>query len=115
MLEASWKVQFFIKDGKVDWSLSPKPILREYPHRRGDILDTAIEIWELPKMDSSDKPPFGRYLASLDPVDNDGGDDVDRYITFHYKNPPEQAPTPLKGVFLFLILKFQVGGQMKDL
>lgn len=80
LLEASWKVQFFIKDGRVDWSLSPKPILREYPHRRGDILDTAIEIWELPKMDSSDKPPFGRYLASLDPVDNDGGDDVDHSL-----------------------------------
>jgi hypothetical protein len=80
LLEAAWKVQFFIKDGRVDWSLSPKPVLREYPHRRGDILDTAIEIWELPKMDSSDKPPFGRYLASLDPVDNDGGDDVDHSL-----------------------------------
>jgi len=80
LLEASWKVQFFIKEGKVDWSLSPKPVLREYPHRRGDVLDTAIEIWELPKLDASDKPPFGRYLASLDPVDNDGGDDVDHSL-----------------------------------
>jgi hypothetical protein len=80
ILEASWKVQFFIKDGKIDWSLSDKPVLREFPHRRGDILDTAIEIWELPKTDSSGKPPFGRYLASLDPVDNDGGDDVDHSL-----------------------------------
>lgn len=80
LLEASWKVQFHIKDGKVDWSLSPKPVLREFPHRRGDVLDTAIEIWELPKMDASQKPPFGRYLASLDPVDNDGGDDVDHSL-----------------------------------
>jgi len=80
LLEASWKVQFHIKDGKVDWSLSPKSVLREFPHRRGDILDTAIEIWELPKMDASQKPPFGRYLASLDPVDNDGGDDVDHSL-----------------------------------
>lgn len=80
ILEASWKVQFFIKDGKVDWSLADKPVLRDFPHRRGDILDTAIEIWELPKSDSSGKPPFGRYLASLDPVDNDGGDDVDHSL-----------------------------------
>lgn len=80
ILEASWKVQFFIKEGRVDWSLSDKPVLREYPHRRGDVLDVPIEIWELPKTDSSGKPPYGRYLASLDPVDNDGGDDVDHSL-----------------------------------
>jgi hypothetical protein len=80
ILDSSWKVEFFIKEGKVDWSISNKPVLREYPHRRGDILDTAIEIWELPKTDASGKPPFGRYLASLDPVDNDGGDDVDHSL-----------------------------------
>lgn len=80
ILEASWKVEFYIKEGKVEWSVSDKGVLREYPHRRGDVLDTAIEIWELPKSDSSGKPSFGRYLASLDPVDNDGGDDVDHSL-----------------------------------
>jgi hypothetical protein len=80
ILDASWKVEFYIKDGKVDWNISEKPVLRDFPHRRGDVLDTAIEIWELPKMDSSMKPTFGRYLASLDPVDNDGGDDVDHSL-----------------------------------
>lgn len=80
ILDASWKVEFYIKDGKVDWSVSNKPVLREFPHRRGDILDTAIEVWELPKNDSEGKPSYGRYLASLDPVDNDGGDDVDHSL-----------------------------------
>lgn len=80
ILDASWKVEFYIKEGKVDWSVSNKPILREYPHRRGDNLDTAIEIWELPKIDATGKAPFGRYIASLDPVDNDGGDDVDHSL-----------------------------------
>jgi hypothetical protein len=80
LLEASWKVEFFIKDGKIDWEPSNKPILREFPHRRGDILDTAIEMWERPKVDATGKPVFGRYLASLDPVDNDGGDDVDHSL-----------------------------------
>jgi hypothetical protein len=80
ILEASWKVEFYIKDGKVEWNVSNKPVLREFPHRRGDTLDTAIEIWELPKTDSSGKPPYGRYLASLDPVDNDGGDDTEHSL-----------------------------------
>jgi hypothetical protein len=80
ILDASWKVDFYIKDGKIDWSVSGKPVLREFPHRRGDVLDTAVEIWELPKTDGSGKPAFGRYLASLDPVDNDGGDDVDHSL-----------------------------------
>lgn len=79
-LEASWKVEFYIVSGKVEWKLSGKPILREFPHRRGDILDTAIEVYELPKMDSNDTIPYGRYLASLDPVDNDGGDDTEHSL-----------------------------------
>jgi hypothetical protein len=80
VLDSSWKCEFYIKDGKVDWSVSNKGILREFPHRRGDVLDTAIEIWELPKIDASNRPPYGRYLASLDPVDNDGGDDVEHSL-----------------------------------
>ena len=80
ILEASWKVQFQIKDGKSEWKMADKPILRDYPHRRGDVLDTAIEIWELPKTDASGSIPYGRYIASLDPVDNDGGDDVDHSL-----------------------------------
>lgn len=80
LLEASWKVQFIIKDGVVDWQFCDKPILRDYPHKRGDVLDTAIEMWEIPKTDNTGKVPFGRYIASLDPVDNDGGDDVDHSL-----------------------------------
>jgi hypothetical protein len=80
ILAASWKVEFYIKDGKSDWKLSQKPVLREFPHRRGDILDTAIEIFEQPKTDGGGRPLFGRYIASLDPVDNDGGDDVDHSL-----------------------------------
>jgi hypothetical protein len=81
ILEAAWHVEFVIKDGKVEWVMSNKPVLRDYPHRRGDILDTAVEIWELPRAKDGDRPPYGRYLASLDPVDNDGGDDVDHSLS----------------------------------
>lgn len=80
ILDTSWKVQFYVKEGKVDWQMTDKPVLRNFPHRRGDILDTAIEIWELPKFEEGGRPPYGRYLASLDPVDNDGGDDVDHSL-----------------------------------
>ena len=80
LLQASWKVHFIILEGKVDWRPSDKPVLKHFPHKRGDVLDTAIEIWELPKTDESGKPPYGRYIAALDPVDNDGGDDVDHSL-----------------------------------
>jgi hypothetical protein len=80
ILDASWKVEFYIVGGKMEWKLSDKPVLREFPHRRGDILDTAIEVYELPKIGSSDIVPYGRYLASLDPVDNDGGDDTEHSL-----------------------------------
>jgi len=80
ILEASWKVDFNIVAGKVEWRPSAKPVLREFPHRRGDVLDTAVEVWELPKCTEGDRPPYGRYIASLDPVDNDGGDDVDHSL-----------------------------------
>lgn len=84
LLESSWKVEFYIKEGRSDWKPSEKPVLREFPHRRGDILDTAVEIYEQPKVDGSGRPLYGRYIASLDPVDNDGGDDVDHSLLSGY-------------------------------
>lgn len=72
ILNSTYKVRFNLKDGKPVMTTCSKPIIREYPVTRGVDLDSAIEIYELPKKDAI----AGRYLAGWDPVEVDGNDDV---------------------------------------
>ena len=57
---------------KPDFDLVPA---REFPHKDNKILG-CIEIYERPIKDSSGKVPFGRYIAGMDPYDDDESNTV---------------------------------------
>ena len=81
LLDASWKVDLSITgDGKVIAKPSAKKPIREYPARRGTDLDACIEIFEKPVLNSEGKTISGRYILSLDPVDDDGNDNHRRSL-----------------------------------
>lgn len=77
LLESSWKVEFVIDEGgNIDYKLSDKHLIRDFPVRTGLNLDAAIEVYEWPKRDKDGKIPYGRYIAAIDPVDDDGNTDI---------------------------------------
>ena len=59
-----------IKDGKPEFTPCDVSVIREFPHKDNK-LDGGIEIFQLPKKDSSGKIPSNRYIAGTDPVDDD--------------------------------------------
>lgn len=77
LLESSWKVEFIINEyGDVDYKISDKHLIRDFPVRTGINLDAAMEVYEWPKRDKDGKIPYGRYIAAIDPVDDDGNTDI---------------------------------------
>ena len=77
LLEASWKVEFIQDEsGYIDYKLSDKKVIRDFPVRTGLNFDAAIEIFEWPKKDNKNQIPYGRYIAAIDPVDDDGNTDI---------------------------------------
>lgn len=59
-----------IKNGKPEFTPCDVSVIREFPHKDNK-LDGGIEIFQLPKKDSSGKIPSSRYIAGTDPVDDD--------------------------------------------
>lgn len=59
-----------IKNGKPDFVPSGVNVIREFPHKTNK-LEGGIEIFQLPKKDSSGNVPYNRYIAGTDPVDDD--------------------------------------------
>lgn len=59
-----------IKNGKPDFVPSDANVIREFPHKDNK-LEGGIEIFQLPKKDSSGNVPYNRYIAGTDPVDDD--------------------------------------------
>ena len=59
-----------IKNGKPDFVPSDVNVIREFPHKDNK-LKGGIEIFQLPKKDSSGNVPYNRYIAGTDPVDDD--------------------------------------------
>lgn len=59
-----------IKDGKPVFEPADVNIIREFPHKDNK-LDGGIEIFQMPKKDSSGHIPANRYIAGTDPVDDD--------------------------------------------
>ena len=59
-----------IKNGKPDFVPSDVNVIREFPHKDNK-LEGGIEIFQLPKKDSSGNVPYNRYIAGTDPVDDD--------------------------------------------
>lgn len=55
---------------KPDMDLIPA---REFPHKDNKVLG-CIEIHERPIVDSTGRVPFGRYIAGMDPYDDDASD-----------------------------------------
>ncbi len=75
-LNSTYKVRFNLIEGKPQLTTTTKGVIREYPVRRGIDLDSAIELFELPKKDHNGNIPWGRYISGWDPVDVDGNDDI---------------------------------------
>lgn len=59
-----------IKSGKPEFIPSDVSVIREFPHKDNK-LEGGIEIFQLPKKDSSGSIPSNRYIAGTDPVDDD--------------------------------------------
>jgi hypothetical protein len=80
ILGATYKYQLNIKDGRVAPSISEKPLIREFPLRKGFDMDACIEVYELPKKDPNGQVFRNRYIAGWDPVVNDGNEDTSRSL-----------------------------------
>lgn len=59
-----------VKNGKPEFIPSDVSVIREFPHKDNK-LEGGIEIFQLPKKDSSGNVPYNRYIAGTDPVDDD--------------------------------------------
>lgn len=68
------KAEMILVEGKYpEIKLSNKDIIRDYPYDNRKGTDTAIEIYNLPKKDPTTNIAYSnRYIAGLDPVDDDG-------------------------------------------
>ena len=76
----SYKYEMTMIDGKVFPKLSDKQVIREFPIKKGINMDAPIEVYELPKKNGNGDIPYGRYLASWDPIDVDGNDDTSQSL-----------------------------------
>jgi len=80
ILNATYRYEMDIKDGKIVPRISDKQVIREFPLKRGLSMEACIELYELPKRDSDGNIPFGRYLAGWDPIMLDGNEDVQQSL-----------------------------------
>lgn len=80
ILSATYKYDFNIINGKVSPSVSTKPVIREFPLRKGFDMDAAVEVIERPKTDQDGFIPNGRYISGWDVVENDGNENVQQSL-----------------------------------
>jgi len=80
ILGATYKYDLNIKEGKIVPSISSKPLIREFPLRKGFDMDACIEVYEQPKKDANGQVFRNRYIAGWDPVVNDGNEDTSRSL-----------------------------------
>lgn len=57
--------------GKVIFRPGRAEPIRNFPHENNKGMEGAVEIFELPQMGKDNKPIPGRYIAGLDPYDDD--------------------------------------------
>jgi hypothetical protein len=81
LLDASYRGHFDIVDDIVKFNNTNAIPIREYPitNKNAD-LEGCVEIWASPIRDESGNVPYGRYIASLDPIDDDDNKDVTRSL-----------------------------------
>lgn len=80
LLSATYKYDMNLKDGFPVPGLSEKPVIREFPLRKGFDMDGCVEVFELPKKDVNGRVFSNRYIAGWDPVVNDGNEDTNRSL-----------------------------------
>jgi len=80
LLDASYKVDLRIEDGKVVMYPSDLSPIYEYPLTKSSVMDACIEIFEKPKTNADGVIPKERYLLSLDPIDDDGNENTARSL-----------------------------------
>lgn len=73
-----------LSGNEVVWKLNDKSPLRSY--QTSGKLDSAIEIFELPKNGSDGKPIKGRYILGGDPYDDDSGTSLGSIFVFDMFN-----------------------------
>jgi len=75
ILNATYKGRFVIsEDGEVKWNNEDKTPIREYPLKT-DNVEGCVEMFFLPQRDATGSIPYGRYIAALDPIDDDDNTD----------------------------------------
>ena len=81
LLKASYKVDLLeVKKDIIELIPTNKPLITEFPLQRDADMDACIEIYEKPVHDVEGMVFEGRYIASTDPVDDDGNDDTTRSL-----------------------------------
>jgi len=80
ILAATYKYDYNIVNGKSIPSISDKPVIREFPLRKGFDMDACVEVFELPKKSPDGHVFPNRYIAGWDPIMNDGNEDTERSL-----------------------------------
>lgn len=80
IINQSYKYEFQLIDNKVIPKMSDKKVIRDFPIKRGMDMDAPVEVFELPKRNGNGEIPFGRYIASWDPVEVDGNEDFSQSL-----------------------------------
>lgn len=81
LLKASLKVELIEKEkGVITLIPSDKQVITDYPVSKGTNLDAPIEIFIKPAKDINGNIPYGRYILSTDPIDDDGNNDATRSL-----------------------------------
>lgn len=78
ILNSTWKGRFGINsDGKVEWKNTDARPIREFPLKSDySNMEGACEMFYPPQSDENGEIASGRYIASLDPVDEDDNSDI---------------------------------------
>ena len=70
-------------DGTIDFMPSADIPIREFPLRNQNDVNGAFEIYSMPEKNSSGKIPNDRYIAGLDPIDDDQSDGNHSLMSFY--------------------------------
>lgn len=66
-----WIGKLTLSNGEVHWAPDVETnVIKDFPHKDNK-LDGAICIHKMPQTDSSGRVPWGRYIAGIDPYDDD--------------------------------------------
>jgi len=75
ILNSTYKGKFSIEeDGEIKWKNEDTQPIREYPLKDSDI-EGCVEMFYMPQRGEDNRIPHGRYIAALDPIDDDGNED----------------------------------------